>query len=65
MRSVTRAVALSSTSSTYSLLWSLAPYAQQDQAEPWQVVLEGERQEHVSSPSPTDHSLKLRFSLLF
>ena len=58
-------MALSSTSSTYHLLWSVAPYAQQDQAEPWQLSLEGQRHEHVSSPSPTDHSLKLRFSLLF
>ncbi|MCY3537518.1 MAG: hypothetical protein OXH24_07580 [Cyanobacteria bacterium MAG IRC3_bin_20] len=44
----------------------MVPYAQQqDQGEPWQVALEGERHEHIFSPSPTDRSLKLRFSLLF
>ena len=58
-------LALSPHSSTYSLLWTLAPYAQQDQGEPWEVMLEGQRHEHGSSPSPTAHSLNLRFSLLF
>ncbi|MDE0647736.1 MAG: hypothetical protein OXI08_06805 [Cyanobacteria bacterium MAG IRC4_bin_6] len=56
------ALALSPDSSTYGLLWTLAPYAQQG---PWEVVLEGQRHEHVSSASPADHSLNLRFSLLF
>ncbi|MYI87185.1 MAG: hypothetical protein F4074_01020, partial [Synechococcus sp. SB0672_bin_10] len=59
------ALALSSSSRTYGLLWSVAPHAQQAQGEPWEVALEGERQEHAASASPTDHSLKLRFSLLF
>ncbi|MCY3654167.1 MAG: hypothetical protein OXG70_03910, partial [Cyanobacteria bacterium MAG IRC1_bin_28] len=48
----------------YRLLWALAPYAQQAQAEPWQLSLQAER--HQSNPSsPAEHSLKLRFSLLF
>ena len=57
---------LSPDSRTYSLLWALAPYAQQPQAdELWQISLEGERQEN-SNPTPSaDHSLALRFSLLF
>ena len=59
------ALALSSSSRTYGLLWSVAPHAQQAQGKPWEVALEGERQEHASSSFPTDHSLKLRFSLLF
>ena len=58
-------LALSPHSSTYSLLWTLAPYDQLDQGEPWELSLQAERQEHGSSPSPTAHSLKLRFSLLF
>ena len=63
------AAALSPSSSSYSLLWSLAPYAEQLQLhgeEPWELSLEGERQEHSSSStSPVDHSLKLLFSLPF
>ena len=60
------ALALSPTSRNYSLLWSVAPYAQhqQRQGTPWEVSLEGERQEENSS-SPAGHSLKLRFSTLF
>ena len=58
-------LALSPHSSTYSLLWTLAPYDQRDQGEPWELSLQAERQEHGSSPSPTAHSLNLRFSLLF
>ena len=58
-------MALSPDSSTYSLLWTLAPYDQQDQAGPWEFSLEGERQEDNTSDSPVNHSLKLRFSLLF
>ena len=56
------ATALSNSSRTYGLLWSVAPYAQQAQDDPWQLSLEGERQEHLSSPT-VDHSLKLRFAL--
>ena len=58
-------LALSPTSRNYSLLWSLAPYSQQAQADPWEVSLEGERQEKNAPASPVDHSLKLRFSTLF
>ena len=58
-------LALSPTSRNYSLLWSLVPYADQAQADPWQVSLAGERQEHNTAPSPVDHSLKLTFSTLF
>ena len=56
------ATALSPSSRTYSLLWSLAPYHEHFHAEPWELSLEGERQEHLSS-STVDHSLKLRFAL--
>ena len=59
------ALALSPTSRNYSLLWSLAPYTEQDQGEQWQLSLAGERQEHNAAPSPPDHSLKLTFSSLF
>ena len=59
------AVALSPSTSTYGILWSLAPYARQGQMEPWEIALEGERQESNSPTSPVDHSLGLRFSLLF
>ena len=58
-------LALSPHSSTHSLLWTLAPYDQQDQAGPWEFSLEAERQEDNTSDSPVNHSLKLRFSLLF
>ena len=57
--------ALSPHSRTYSLLWALAPYAQQPQTEPWELSLEGERQEDNSADSSVEHSLKLRFSRLF
>ena len=56
------ATALSNNSRSYSLLWSVAPYAQPSQADPWQLSLEGERRENLSSPT-VDHSLKLRFAL--
>ena len=59
------AVALSPDSRSYGILWSLAPYSEQGQTEPWEIALEGERQQH-SSPTPSvDHSLTLRFSLPF
>ena len=58
-------LALSPTSRTYSLLWTVAPHAPQPgQAAPWHLSLEGERQEHAAA-SPTQHSLGLLFSLLF
>ena len=56
------ATALSPSSRSYSLLWSLAPYDEHLHAEPWELSLEGERQENLSSPT-VDHSLKLRFAL--
>ena len=59
-------LALSPTTNTYGLLWSLAPYSQQPgHGEPWEIALEGERQESNSPTSPVDHSLNFRFSLLF
>jgi len=54
-----------SSSRSYSLLWSLAPYHKQGQTEPWQLSLEGERQQSATVGIPVDHSLKLRFSLPF
>ena len=59
------ALALSPTSRNYSLLWSLVPYAEPAQADPWQLSLAGERQEPNTTTSQVDHSLKLRFSTLF
>ena len=57
------ATALSPSSRTYSLLWSLSPYDEHLMGEPWQLSLEGERQENLSSSPTVDHSLKLRFAL--
>jgi len=57
------ALALSPTTRTYSLLWSLAPYSEQMKVEPWQLSLEGQREE--TTAASVDHSLKLSFSLLF
>ncbi|MCY4173244.1 MAG: autotransporter outer membrane beta-barrel domain-containing protein [Cyanobacteria bacterium MAG CAR3_bin_5] len=59
------AVALSPDRRSYGILWSLAPYARQGQMEPWEIALAGEREERNSATSPVDHSLGLRFSLLF
>ncbi|WP_025782323.1 hypothetical protein, partial [Candidatus Synechococcus spongiarum] len=59
------AVALSPTTSTTSLRWSLAPYSQHSQIEPWQLSLQGEREENTTADTPVEHSLKLDFSLLF
>ncbi|WP_161632587.1 hypothetical protein, partial [Candidatus Synechococcus spongiarum] len=60
------AVALSPTGSTYGLVWSLAPYAPQPgETAPWELSLEGEQQDTGSSASHPEHSLSLRFSLLF
>ena len=60
-------VSLSSRSRTYSLVWTLSPYVeqQQPQEEPWEISLEGSRQEENSAESAVEHFLKLRFSLLF
>ena len=59
-------LALSPDSRTYSLLWALAPYAQQSlQATPWELSLEGERQEDNDGESAAEHYLKLRFSRFF
>ncbi len=59
------ALALSSTSRTYSLLWSLAACSERLRRERWQASLAGEWQEQNAPTSPVDHFLKLRFSLLF
>ncbi len=59
------ALALSPTSNTYTLLWSVAPYSEQAYPAPWALSLAGERQEQNTSTSPVDHSLELRFSTLF
>ena len=55
---------LSPDGAVYSLGWALAPYAQQAQAEPWELALQGEREQRSATTS-ADHSLTLRFSLLF
>ena len=59
------ALAFSPTSRNYSLLWSVAPYAEQLQGEPWELSLTGQRQEQNTATAPVDHSLKLTFSSLF
>ncbi|MCY4055360.1 MAG: hypothetical protein OXF67_05715, partial [Cyanobacteria bacterium MAG CAR4_bin_6] len=59
------AVALSPDSRSYGILWSLAPYSQQGQTQPWEIALEGEWEESNSADTPVDHSLTLRFSLPF
>ena len=59
------AMALSPTSRTYGLLWSVAPHAEQLQGEPWEVSLQAQRQESNSATATVDHSLKLNFSTLF
>ena len=58
------ALAFSPTSRNYSLLWSVAPYAEL-QGEPWELSLTGQRQEQNTATAPVDHSLKLTFSSLF
>ena len=57
------ALALSSSSRSYGLLWSLAPHDEHLVGEPWQLSLEGELREDLSSSPTVDHSLKLRFAL--
>ena len=58
-------LALSSSGSTTSLGFSLAPYSQQGHAYPWQVVVERQHHSNGNSDNPTtSHSLQLRFSLL-
>jgi len=60
------AVALSPDSRSYGLRWSLTPYSQQPgHGEPWEIALEGERQESNSTTSSVDHSLMLNLSLTF
>ena len=59
------ALALSPTSNTTTLLWSVAPYSEQAYPAPWALSLAGERQDQNTSTSPVDHSLELRFSTLF
>ena len=60
------ALALSPTTNTTSLRWSLAPYSpHQSQTQPWQLSLEGTRQQTNSTTSSVDHSLMLNTSLTF
>ena len=59
------ALVFSPTSRNYGLLWSVAPYAEQLQGEPWELSLTGQRQEQNTATAPVDHSLKLTFSTLF
>ncbi|MXW12136.1 MAG: hypothetical protein F4Z73_04560 [Synechococcus sp. SB0668_bin_13] len=62
------AVVLSSESRKYRLVWALSPYGEQsEEAEPWEISLEGERQESstAAAGASVEHSLGLRFSLLF
>ena len=58
-------LALSPDSRTYGLLWSLAPYSQQEQEQeqPWEVSLEAQRRESALPDTPVDHSVGLNFSL--
>ena len=59
-------LALSSHSTTYGLLWALAPSAELDNADPpWALSLEAERQHSTTANSSPLHSLALRFSRLF
>ena len=58
------ALAFSPTSRNYSLLWSVAPYAEL-QGKSWELSLTGQRQEQNTATAPVDHSLKLTFSTLF
>ena len=55
---------LASDSTTTSLLWTLAPYRQQSQAQSWQLSLEHQQQDSNSSTT-LEHSLEFTFSLLF
>jgi len=60
-------VALSPESRSYGMLWSLTPYSpHQSQTQPWQLALEGTRQQtNSTTTSPTQHSLMLNTSLTF
>ena len=59
-------LALSPEHTTTSLQWALTPYTGTGQVdEPWAISLKGQQQEDRTTVSPVDHSLKLRFSLLF
>ncbi len=59
------AMAFTPTSRNYGLLWSLAPYTEQLETDPWQFSIEAERQEQNTATSPVEHSLELNFSTLF
>ena len=58
-------VALSGDGATTTLGFSLAPYSQQGDGHPWEVVLERRHSNGSSDDPTTQHSLDLRFSLLF
>ncbi|MCY4235397.1 MAG: autotransporter domain-containing protein [Cyanobacteria bacterium MAG CAR2_bin_4] len=58
-------LALSPATSAYGIRWSLSRYSQQGQTQPWQLSLQGEREETTTADTPVDHSLTLSLSLLF
>ncbi|MCY4174316.1 MAG: hypothetical protein OXF25_09720 [Cyanobacteria bacterium MAG CAR3_bin_5] len=58
-------LALSSDSATYGLPGPGPPTLSRDRGLPWELSLEGEREESSSAGSAAEHSLGLRFSLLF
>ena len=60
-------LALSPTTNTTSLRWSLTPYSPHpSQTQPWQLSLEGTRQQtNSTTTSPTQYSLMLNTSLTF
>ena len=58
-------VALSGDGATTTLGFSLSPYSQQGSGQPWEMVLERQHSNGNSDDPTTQHSLNLRFSLLF
>ena len=59
-------VALSSDGATTTLGFSLSPYSQEGSGQPWEMVLERQQRSSGNGANPTtQHSLNLRFSLLF
>ena len=58
-------VALSGDGATTTLGFSLSPYSQEGSGQPWEMVLERQHSNGNSDDPTTQHSLDLRFSLLF
>ena len=58
-------VALSGDGATTTLGFSLSPYSQEGYSYPWQLSLERQHSNGNSDDPTTQHSLDLRFSLLF